>query len=351
MKIITIIGARPQFIKAAAISRELLKHKNITEIIIHTGQHYDDNMSEIFFNQMKIPMPKYNLKIGGGTHGQMTGRQIEKIEEILINENPNLVIVYGDTNSTLAGALAAVKLNIKVAHIEAGLRSFNRNMPEEINRIITDHISTFLFAPTQISVENLIKEGFNVSKIYKTGDIMLDACIYYKTYSKKPNLISDSITDFNLCTIHRAENTDNIENLTKIFKGLSYSNKVIILPIHPRTKKIITESKIEISKNILLLDPVGYFEMLWLELNADKIITDSGGVQKEAYFFKKFCITLRNETEWMELVHGGWNVLVGSNTNLIKEFINKESPNLPYINYYGTGNTSTDIVNKIICEF
>lgn len=351
MKIITIIGARPQFIKAAAISKELAKHKSIIEILVHTGQHYDQNMSDVFFKQMSIPRPKYNLEIGGGTHGEMTGRQLENIEKILIIEKPDIVIVYGDTNSTLAGALAAAKLNIKIAHIESGLRSFNKEMPEEINRIIADHTSTILFAPTKIAYNNLLNEGLKKDNIFLTGDIMLDASLQFKKFAKKPTSLKLDINKFNLCTIHRAENTDNIENLTNIFEGLSYSYLPVILPIHPRTKKKLLDFQINVSKNIILIDPVGYFEMIWLELNANNILTDSGGVQKEAYFFKKFCITLRNETEWKELVECGWNVLVGSNLILIKNNINRIFQEIPYINFYGEGYASKEIVNKLLCEF
>jgi UDP-GlcNAc3NAcA epimerase len=349
MKIVTIIGARPQFIKAAIISRELKNYKNINEIIIHTGQHYDSNMSDIFFKQMGIPYPNYNLSIGGGTHGQMTGRQIEEIEKILILEKPHLVIVYGDTNSTLAGALAAVKLQIKIAHIEAGLRSFNRKMPEEINRIITDHISTILFAPTTSSFENLIREGIEKDKIHISGDIMYDASLFYKKVAQKPiDFENLNFNDYILCTIHRAENTDNEIILKNIFEGLSYSKIPIIIPIHPRTRARLTEFNILISNNIYLINPVGYLEMIWLEMNCNFIITDSGGVQKEAYFHKKKCLTLRLETEWVELLENNWNILVGSNVDKIKNLINNLKEEVDYKYLYGTGNSASEIVKKLL---
>lgn len=299
MKIITIIGARPQFIKAGSISREILKHSNIEEIIVHTGQHYDPNMSEIFFEELNIQKPNYNLGIGGRTHGAMTGQMIEKIEEVGLKEKPDWILVYGDTNSTLAGAIVASKLHIKLAHVEAGLRSFNMTMPEEINRILTDRVSNVLFCPTVNAVINLKKEGFENfnCKIVQVGDVMYDGALYYSQRATKPKLTIPK--NFILCTIHRAENTDNISRLMNIFEALEQvaRGKPIILPLHPRTKSIIDKSKISISDNIILMDPVGYMDMIWLTKNCDLVMTDSGGLQKEAYFFSKICLTLRDETE------------------------------------------------------
>lgn len=356
MKIVTIVGARPQFIKAAALSREIKKHKDIQEIIVHTGQHYDYGMSEIFFQELEIPKPKYNLGINQLSHGAMTGRMLEKIEEILLKEEPDWVVVFGDTNSTLAGALAAKKLHIKVAHIEAGLRSFNTEMPEEINRILTDRISDILFCPTQTAIDNLYKEGYeNIDcKIINCGDIMYDAALYY---SKKSNKLSDIIArlklkelDFVLATIHRAENTDEIDRLTSIVKALNKisENKRVIVPLHPRTKNIIENNKIDVDFEII--NPVGYFDMIELYKHCLLVMTDSGGVQKEAYFFKKPCITLRDETEWLELIDEGVNVLVGADTSLIlrsfNEMISKDFKF--HDTLYGNGKTARiifDILN------
>lgn len=321
LKIITILGARPQFIKAGSVSREISKYNNIQEIIVHTGQHYDMNMSDIFFEEMNIRQPDYFLSIGARSHGAMVGQMTEKIEEILIKEEPNWVLVYGDTNSTLAGAIAASKLNIKVAHVEAGLRSFNMKMPEEINRILTDRVSSVLFAPTEVAVKNLNNEGISNwktnAKVINVGDVMQDGANFYKNFSKKP--VDIEISDkFILCTIHRAENTDNPDRLNQIMSALNEISKNIqvILPLHPRTKKILQTSDIEI-KNLHIINPQGYLNIIWLLENCDLVMTDSGGLQKEAYFFNKACITMRDETEWMELVKNNLNILVGANKNKI----------------------------------
>lgn len=348
MKILTILGARPQFIKAAAFSRAIKNYPNIKEVIVHTGQHYDQNMSDIFFQEMDIPTPQYKLNTGGKTHGAMTGQQLEQIEDILILENPDIVLVYGDTNSTLAGALAAVKLHIPVAHVEAGLRSYNRQMPEEINRILTDQISSYLFVPSIKSKQNLINEGISEDKIFIVGDIMYDVSIFYKEKMIKPNWFDElKLRSYALCTIHRAENTDDIKKLKGIFKGLSDSGKDIILPLHPRTLKKIEEHNITIASNINIVQPVGYLEMIWLEVNSDLVITDSGGVQKEAYFHNKFCITLRDETEWVELVENKVNVVVGSNAEAIKEsIIRSVSINNDSL-IYGNGDTAVKIIAEL----
>lgn len=348
-KVLTILGARPQFIKAAAFSRALRGYDNIQEIIVHTGQHYDKNMSDIFFSEMDIPLPKYQLFTGGKGHGAMTGQQLEKIEEILLDERPDLVLVYGDTNSTLAGALAAVKLHIPIAHIEAGLRSFNRNMPEEINRILTDQISDYLFVPSADAKANLIKEGIDKKRVFVVGDIMYEVSLYYKDKMNKPEWFDSlELDSFVLCTIHRAENTEDYKKLESIFRGLSESNENIILPLHPRTLSKIREYGIDVTSNIKIVAPVGYLEMVWLEVHSDLIVTDSGGVQKEAYFHGKQCITLRDETEWVELVESGYNILVGSDPKKIANHISERKLfKMNDENIYGSGNTSHLILEEI----
>ena len=351
MKILTILGARPQFIKAGSVSREIAKHNEIEEVIVHTGQHYDTNMSDIFFDEMKIAKPNYFLGIGGKSHGAMTGQMIEKIEEVVLKENPDWVMVYGDTNSTLAGAIVASKLHIKLAHIEAGLRSFNMKMPEEVNRILTDRVSQILFCPTDTAIENLTKEGYDKldCKIVKSGDVMQDGAMFYKNLSVKPSI--DIKDDFILCTVHRAENTDDEVRLRNIFDALNEIaiDKQIILPLHPRTKKIISNLKLNID-NLTIIDPLGYLEMVWLIDNCGLVMTDSGGLQKEAYFFEKQCITLRDETEWVELVNIGANTLVGADkTEILKAYKNNSEFNLKNsnIDLYGGGEASEKIVLEL----
>lgn len=342
-KIVTILGARPQFVKAAVLSRVISKHKEVEEVIIHTGQHYDANMSDIFFDEMEIPKPTYNLAINGLSHGAMTGQMLQKIEEVLLDEKPDLVVVYGDTNSTLAGTLAAKKLNIKVAHVEAGLRSFNMKMPEEVNRILTDRISDLLLCPTDTAINNLKKEGFeNIStKIVKCGDIMKDAVEYYSRFSKeKSSIIKDlklQKNEFVLATIHRQENTDDIENLKSIFEGLQEISKIkqVVLPLHPRTKAILDKNKL--TYTIKMINPVGYFDMLELLKNCNLVVTDSGGLQKEAFFNKKHCIIAREETEWVELVSNGFAKIVGSDAaKMIDAFRGFQNSTVDFsINLYG----------------
>ena len=351
MKLITIIGARPQFIKAAAVSREIAKHENINEIIVHTGQHFDANMSEIFFEQMQIPKPDYNLEINSLSHGAMTGRMIEKIEEVLLKEEPDWVLVYGDTNSTIAGSLAAKKLHIKVAHVEAGLRSFNRKMPEEINRILTDKISDLLLCPTDLALKNLNDEGIgkqSQAKVVKCGDVMQDAAIFYTELAQKPEI--ELPEEFILATIHRAENTDDPDRLKSIMKALNKINQEIpiILPIHPRTRKILEESNLRI--DFILIDPVGYLEMIYLLKNCKMVMTDSGGLQKEAFFFHKPCVTLRDETEWIELVENGFNKVVGSHYDkIITGFNSMKDQQLSYnIDFYGNGKAAKRIVMELL---
>jgi len=349
MKIVTILGARPQFIKAGSVSREIAKHEDIQEIIVHTGQHYDANMSDIFFDEMKIPKPDYHLDINGLGHGAMTGQMLEKIEKVLLQENPDWVIVYGDTNSTLAGALAASKLHIKIAHIEAGLRSFNMKMPEEVNRILTDRVSNVLFCPTDTAIENLKNEGFDTLdiKMIKSGDVMQDGAMFYKDLAVKPKCnINDK---YILSTVHRAENTDELSRLTAIIAALNEINKdkQVILPLHPRTKKIIEKHNIEVECTII--EPVGYLEMVWLIDNCDMVMTDSGGLQKEAFFFKKPCITLRDETEWVELLDDGFNVLVGANKDKILDTYKSYDFNDQFdVDLYGGGKASENIINELL---
>lgn len=321
MKVCTIIGARPQFIKAAVVSRAFSKCADVKEIIVHTGQHYDPNMSDIFFDELKIPTPDYHLGIGGGSHGQNTGRMIESIETVLVNEQPDFVLVYGDTDSTLAGSLAAVKLHIPVAHVEAGLRSFNRKMPEEINRILTDHASDLLFVPTDQAVENLHKEGLSGARVKIIGDVMMDAAVFYADIAvQKSTIMKDlSLTarDYVLATLHRAENTGDRKRIEGILSGFSEYGGDIILPVHPRTKKIISDMGVLLPRNVRFIDPVGYLDMIVLEKNARMIATDSGGVQKEAYFHSIPCVTLRDETEWVELVEAGANLIAGADPEKI----------------------------------
>ncbi len=348
MKIVTVIGARPQFIKAATISRLLLHDPDIEEILVHTGQHYDPNMSEIFFEELNIPHPDFNLEVGSDSHAVQTGKMLEGIEEILLKEKPDWTLVYGDTNSTLAGALAATKLNIRLAHVEAGLRSFNRQMPEEINRIITDRISDLLFAPTQTAMINLEKEGL-LSSSCLTGDVMFDSTCYYKEkILKNPGTyqIKGLPGKYLLATVHRAENTDNIDNLKNLFKAFSESGLVIVLPIHPRTRKIIANS-VRIPENVYIIDPVGYLPMLYLTMNATKVLTDSGGLQKEAYFLSKQCITLRTETEWVETLHDNWNIVTGSDPKKILEAIRSAAPSSSQNLSFGNGKAAEAIIEKL----
>jgi len=351
-KIITVVGARPQFIKAATLSRQF-KLIGVEELIIHTGQHFDANMSDVFFEEMEIPKPAYQLDIHGLTHGAMTGRMLEGIEEILLKEKPDGLMVYGDTNSTLAGALAASKLHIPVIHVEAGLRSYNMEMPEEINRILTDRISTILFCPTDTAVQNLKREGYDTMpiKIIKNGDVMQDAAMYYAAKAEqKSNIIKETgLKQFVLATIHRQENTDSPSNLKSIITGLNEINRQIpvVVPVHPRTRHILAQ--LNIVPEFKLIDPVGYFDMIMLLKNCELVITDSGGVQKEAFFFGKHCITLREQTEWVELIDQGFNLLVGSDSLKLKEafefFKTKHSDFT--VDLYGKGKAAAFAANEI----
>ena len=369
MKLVTIIGARPQFIKAAILSIKIQTSfsEEIQEILVHTGQHYDKNMSDIFFEEMKIPKPKYQLNIGSGSHGVQTGKMLIGIEAIILKEKPDLVIVYGDTNSTAAGSLAASKLHIPIAHIEAGLRSHNMAMPEEQNRIIADHLANFLFCPTKTAIINLRKEGLIHLKKKKSkhnlpivvenvGDIMYEAILFYKNMAQSHSNILEknglSPGNYCLATIHRAENTDEPGSLRNIFEALKQLNEIIIIAMHPRTKKFILEYNIEVPDNIHIIDPVGYLDMIQLESKAKIIFTDSGGVQKEAYFLRIPCITLRNETEWIETQQDDWNKVVGNETqNILSAYsyilgINYEEKK--QTSFFGRGNTSEKIINTLM---
>lgn len=327
MKILTVVGARPQFIKASAVSRAIhsfnqANAKQIQEVIVHTGQHYDEKMSDIFFNQLEIPQPQYNLGIVEKTHGAMTGKMLQTTEAVLMDEKPDLMLVYGDTNSTLAGALAAAKLHIPVAHVEAGLRSFNKAMPEEINRIVTDHVSSFLFCPTETAVKNLANEGV-LEHIYNVGDVMYDVTLASRLKAEKQCQLSQwgvKEKEYILCTVHRAENTDHQVRLENIFLALSHiaGDIPVVLPLHPRTYKMLREYGLDsLLENLQIIEPVSYLEMTRLEMSAKAIVTDSGGIQKEAYFHQVPCLTLRDETEWVETVDMGCNFLCGADKDVI----------------------------------
>ncbi|MBX3423885.1 MAG: UDP-N-acetylglucosamine 2-epimerase (non-hydrolyzing) [Pirellulaceae bacterium] len=358
MLVATIIGARPQFIKAAVVSRAIAVYSGqhpsaLREVIIHTGQHFDANMSDVFFDELDIPRPDHHLGIGGGSHGQNTGRMIEALEAILIQQRPNWVLIYGDTDSTLAGALAAVKLHIPVAHVEAGLRSFNRRMPEEINRVLADHASDLLLTPTDTATRNLVGEGLSGDKVLQVGDVMYDAALYYGQRAQKTSRIIGQLElqehRFILATIHRAENTDDRNHLGEILSGLSTSTLPVVLPIHPRTRKRLTDFGIALPENIKLIDPVGYLDMVRLECSAALIVTDSGGVQKEAFFHRVPCVTVRNETEWVETVASGWNRLTGANGQRIaKALVDFAAPTEVSHNFYGHGDAGGSIVRCLI---
>jgi len=363
MKIVTIVGARPQFIKAAPVSRAIRDHNDkerdprITEVLVHTGQHYDHGMSQIFFDELDIAEPHLNLGVGSGSHGWQTGQMLVRIEEVLLEEKPDHVLVYGDTNSTLAGALAAVKLNLLVAHVEAGLRSFNREMPEERNRVVADHCADMLFCPTQTAVDNLAREGVT-NGVHLVGDTMYDAVLQFSSIARKRSTI---IKDLNLeskgyllATIHRPYNTDIPENLRNIFQAFAEIGEVIVFPVHPRTSKKIAALESEFCQglvpgNVKIIEPVGYLDMLVLEENARLILTDSGGMQKEAYFFGVPCITLRTETEWAETVETGWNVVAGADISAIVEGYQRaiNSPPIKRPDLYGDGRASEKIVNRL----
>jgi UDP-GlcNAc3NAcA epimerase len=356
-----VLFRSPQFIKAAVVSRALASMAaGANEILLHTGQHYDDNMSEIFFRELGIPKPVYTLGIGSGTHAYQTGEMLKRIGDILLTEKPTLVMVYGDTNSTLAGALAAAKLDIPVVHIEAGLRSFNRKMPEEINRVMTDHLSSILFAPTETAVENLLCEGIAREHIHLVGDVMYDAALYYGELAENKSTILKQLDvkpkKYILATLHRAENTDNVARLTTIVEAfINVARKFdIVFSVHPRTQLALKNNGLweEIEKTVKIISPVGYFDMVTLEKNAAVVVTDSGGVQKEAYFYRVPCVTLRDETEWVELVDSGWNVLASpavSGSDVLSQIIlNSIGHTGEEIKLYGDGAATSHILNTLL---
>ena len=351
-KILTIIGARPQFIKCSPVSRKL--RINNTEILVHTGQHFSKNMSEVFFKELKIPVPDYNLNINGGSHAEMTSLMMKKLEKVIVSEKPDIIIIYGDTTSTLAGALVSSKLNIPLAHIEAGLRSFNKNMPEEINRIIADHCSDLLFCPTTESINNLKDENI-FRNLYLTGDVMKDSIVEnverIKNIKYLQKFTVNNNENYYFITVHRQDNTDNFINLKNIVRILNNIKCKVIFPIHPRTSKVFKKLNVKFNSNIKILNPVSYIESLWLQKNAKLVVTDSGGIQKEAYILNKNCITLRNETEWIETIEDKFNILVGTDIHKFKkaEEYYLRNPARKNINskHYGNGKASEKIANKI----
>jgi UDP-GlcNAc3NAcA epimerase len=355
IRVLTVVGARPQFVKAAVVSRALSSTGKIEEILVHTGQHFDSNMSDIFFDEMGIPVPRHNLGIGGGSHGANTGRMLEQIEQLLLTEKPDMVLVFGDTDSTLAAALAAAKLSIKIGHVEAGLRSFNRAMPEEINRVLTDHISDLLFSPSDVSVGNLKNEGISEDNIHRTGDVMFDAVKMFAPVAMNRSTILSELGleagQYALCTIHRKENTDRLDRLASIFGGLADSGMQIVLPLHPRTRNVINTQKIKLGDNIRIIDPVGYLDMLALQKGARLVGTDSGGLQKEAYFLGLPCITFRDETEWVELVNIGANQLVGADRSVIAASLSGPLPVVSKLPIYGNGDSAQIIADLIVANF
>ena len=353
MKIVTIVGARPQFVKCAPLSRELRKEH--IEILVHTGQHYDAEMSDIFFSDLSLPEPDYYLDVGSGSHGTQTGEILARIEQVLMKEKPDMAIVFGDTNSTLAGALAAVKLHIPVAHVEAGLRSFDRTMPEEINRGVTDHISDLLFCPTETAVRNLAAEGITMG-VHLAGDVMVDALEYNKGIAEHKSRILErsglSSKEYLVVTVHRPANTDDRENLESILAALGESGLPVLFPVHPRTRKMLVEYKLwdRLPGNVITTEPLGYLDMLQAMAHAKKILTDSGGIQKEAYMLGVSCITLRDKTEWIETVEDGWNVLVGADRERIVEMIRTFSPEKERSMIFGEMGASGRIAD-IITDF
>ncbi len=352
----TVVGARPQFVKAAVVSRAIknVASQGIVEHIVHTGQHFDENMSGVFFDQLQIPRPTSNLGVGGKSHGHSTGEMIAALEDLMVEVRPDVVIVYGDTNSTLAAAIAAAKLHIDIAHVEAGLRSFNKRMPEEINRVLTDHVSRYLFCPTSTAVENLDREGVS-DGVHNVGDVMFDASKFYAEVAEKESKVLEHCMlrkgDYVLATCHRQENTDDPERLREILVGLSQLAEVgsVVLPIHPRTKLKIDEFGLSCHLgNVQVVEPLSYLDMLVLEKYSRTIVTDSGGVQKEAYFFNVPCITIRDETEWVETVQTGHNILAGADAKNIKAAFNVQNMSNEWPNLFGTGDAGDRIVSMLL---
>ncbi len=340
MKIVSIVGARPQFIKCAPVSRELRKEHE--EILVHTGQHYDHNLSDIFFEELHIPAPDYNLGVGSNTHAKQTADILVKIEEVLMDEKPDMVLLYGDTNSTLAGSLAASKLHIKIAHVEAGPRSYDKRIPEEVNRLVTDHVSDILFCPTQSTADNLRKEGITEG-VYMVGDVMVDAMEYNKNIADGRKGVAEELGftkgKYLALTIHRPVNTDNPEHMKNIIRAMGESKKDIVFPVHPRTKKCLKDFGLldQMPGNIRMIEPLSYLDMIKLMRDAEKIVTDSGGIQKEAYMLGVPCITLRENTEWLETLDGGWNVLVNVDVEKILAAIGDHRPMGERQDLFGSG--------------
>ncbi|WP_207000522.1 non-hydrolyzing UDP-N-acetylglucosamine 2-epimerase [Trinickia mobilis] len=355
-KILTVVGARPQFIKAAAVSRALAEGyaSKLTEIMVHTGQHYDNNMSQVFFDELGIPEPAHNLEISGGTHGVMTGRMLEGIERVMLSDRPDVVLIYGDTNSTLAGALAAVKLHIPVAHVEAGLRSFNMRMPEEVNRIVADRVSSLLFCPTETAVRNLANEGI-VNGVSNVGDVMYDVSLHYAKVAVEQSKIAAQlgVTDgrYVLATCHRAENTDDPKRMRSIAAALGELAKDIpvVLPLHPRTRQIVAnQGLLDLLGDVQVVEPLSFLDMVRLEQSAKVILTDSGGVQKEAFFYGVPCVTMRDETEWVETVSSGWNVLVGADKDKLLAAVHEAAMPAGRPAVYGDGRAAEKILAQLV---
>jgi UDP-N-acetylglucosamine 2-epimerase len=349
VKVASVVGARPQFIKAAPVSREIRRHN--TEVLIHTGQHYDDAMSDAFFRVLDIPKPDYNLEVGSGSHARQTGEMLIRIEEALLKEAPDVVLVYGDTNSTLAGALAAAKLHLPVGHVEAGLRSFNRSMPEELNRIVADHLAALLFCPTQTAVENLAREGI-AKGVHLVGDVMYDVALASAQEARKRDVLRRLRLEprgYVLATVHRPANVDERRPLESILRAFAECGETVVFPVHPRTRKMIQQFGLEagLPATVRLLDPVDYFDFLALLIEAKKVATDSGGVQKEAYFFGIPCVTLRDETEWIETVEDGWNAVVGTDTEDVVDAIRNFNPHGTKSKSFGDGHAAERIARLV----
>ena len=350
MQIISLVGARPQFVKLPLLSSEL--RKNHEEIIVHTGQHYDYKMSDVFYRDLQIPSPHYNLNVGSGSHGYQIGNMMISLEKLLLKLKTDLMIIFGDTNSTIAASIVASRLKIPLAHVESGLRNFDKSIPEETNRLVADHLSNLLFCPTRTAVENLKNEGIEKG-VHLSGDLMNDVLLHNKQYFEKSNILSKlnlKEGEFVISTIHRPRNTDNMNALSRILSAFLETDETIVLPLHPRTQKVIKGTRLEKlieNKNLKILNPLGYFDFMKLLLSAKKVVTDSGGIQKEAYILKKPCITLFNTTSWVETVNDGWNVLVGSNKDKIIKMINDFEPKGKQSNHYGDGTAFKKVCNVI----
>jgi UDP-N-acetylglucosamine 2-epimerase len=352
VKIASVVGARPQFIKASPVSREIRQHHE--EIIIHTGQHYDENMSDVFFEILDIPRPNYNLGVGSGSHGRQTADMMRGLEEVLEKESPNLLLVYGDTNSTLAGALVAAKMGIPLGHVEAGLRSFNRQMPEEVNRVVADHLSSLLFAPTETAVDNLTREGITRG-VHMVGDVMYDVALQSAQAARSRDILSQlGLTrgEYLLVTLHRPQNVDHQETLSAIVEALVHAGRPVVFPVHPRTRKNLVAFDLwdRLKAKVKAIEPVDYLDFIALLMGSSKVVTDSGGVQKEAYFFGVPCVTLRDETEWIETLEDGWNALVGAETDDILDAIEKFNPEGTKSKSFGDGHAAEKIA-RILDKF